>query len=213
MKRQLSESPRPRKRHMPEPVTPPPAGSGEKHLVFGGCFCPPHRGHYESLVKQLPYFDHIHVYLYHKADQRHGFSHDVNNAIWRIYLKTLKTQDRTKVSIRSNPFYKTEPEPHIGGARDVKRRYPKAKISFLVGSDYDHRFLQQWMNNNMGNQMGRIIISEREQNLSATNFVQILTNGEPIDYFLPKSVREDPHLLREVLEILMSEQRIVASSA
>ena len=68
----------------------------KKYLIyFKGCFCPPHRGHFNMVKQFTDKGDNIHVMIHQMgSESRHGVPKRLNREIWRFYINELLPTDR-----------------------------------------------------------------------------------------------------------------------
>ena len=80
-------------------------GDGEpKILIYGGCFCPPHRGHFENIRNNLDNYDQVYIFIWRDGRSRHGFSTDTNLQIWNLYKSLLTATQQEKNPYKYNYF-------------------------------------------------------------------------------------------------------------
>lgn len=180
------------------PWSPRTSGSGNKILVYGGCFCPPHRGHFENIRNRVAEFDEVYIYLYPFGQGRHGIPVEKNAEIWEIFRKLLPVDQQDKVHISVNPIksqIKTQEPYKVGLAQLVSRMSRDAQIYLLVGSDYASdrvADIKRWMDRNVcfvgGRQCG-IIVNPRTDDMSATSFTRAIRNGQDIRDYLPLEIK------------------------
>lgn len=174
-----------------------------KILIYGGCFCPPHRGHFENIRNNLDNYHQVYIFIWRDGIDRHGFSTDINLQIWNLYksLLTRTNQEKLHISVttRKGPPYKQ-------GLLSIKDTLPdNAEITVLVGSDYEiNRVcdIREWMENEICNNTRRRclinMIAREEGSPSATNFVRDIRARNNIHNYLPLELLGNPNKLRHM---------------
>lgn len=173
-------------------------------LLMGGCFCPPHKGHFEMLKNNITWYDRAYIFLWNAGGQRHGFTQDENYNIWTYYIDLLHDDQVDKVHIRK--LRPASGHPVITGIRDNMRHYrrmaDKGKIvnfTILLGSDYTVNRVDREIKTVLGinndkidniNVDFRIINRNEEDDISATAFVDALKQGIDYDKYLPDEIHE-----------------------
>ena len=73
-----------------------PFDPSKKYLIyFKGCFCPPHRGHFNTVKQLVDKGKNIHAMIHQMgAEARHGVPKRLNREIWRLYVNELLPTDR-----------------------------------------------------------------------------------------------------------------------
>ncbi len=73
-----------------------PFDPSKKYLIyFKGCFCPPHRGHFDVVKDLMMKGKNIHTMIHQMgAESRHGVPKRLNREIWRLYINELLPADR-----------------------------------------------------------------------------------------------------------------------
>ena len=172
-------------------------------LLMAGCFCPPHKGHFEMLKNNITLYDRAYIFLWNAGGQRHGFTQDENYNLWTYYIDLLHDDQVDKVHIRK--LRPASGHPVITGIRDNMRHYrrmaDKGKIvnfTILLGSDYTEPRIAPIKANleinddKMGNinVAFRIINRNEEDDISATAFVDALKQEIDYDKYLPDEIHE-----------------------
>ena len=57
-----------------------------KNLIYGGCFCPPHKSHYLNVINRVNMFENIYIFFYLGGYSRHGSHVNNNYNIFKLYL-------------------------------------------------------------------------------------------------------------------------------
>ena len=158
-------------------------------LLMAGCFCPPHKGHFEMLRNNIIDNDRAYVFIWDGGGYRHGFYPDENLYLWSNYIKLLPADQVDKVHLikldRAEDIH-----PVITGIKHNMNHYFKMalegkKINFniLLGSDYTKERVSEIKDkleikddkiNGIINVSFKII-ERRTDGISATNFVRSLT--------------------------------------
>ena len=68
-------------------------------IYFKGCFCPPHRGHFNTVKRFLDLGDNIKVVINQMKSSRHGVPYNLKRRIWKTYISELLDSER--VMLRS----------------------------------------------------------------------------------------------------------------
>lgn len=86
-----------------------------KYLIyFKGCFCPPHRGHFQTIERFLSHGKHVSAIIDQMGcEKRHGVPFEYSRKIWNIYINQLLDKSRVSLQhfdsfweILSHPFAK-----------------------------------------------------------------------------------------------------------
>lgn len=172
-------------------------------LLMGGCFCPPHKGHFEMLKNNITWFDRAYIFIWNAGAQRHGFTQDENYNLWTYYIDLLPADQVDKIHI-----VKLRPasgHPVITGIRDNMRHYHRmadeekiVNFTILLGNDYTQARVEEIKtilkinDDKMGNinVVFRIINRNEEDAISATAFVVALKQGIDYDKYLPDEIHE-----------------------
>jgi hypothetical protein len=198
-------------------------------MLYGGCFCPPHKGHFAIVEKNLKNYDAIYIFIWGKGISRHGYSATVNAKLWDLYLQTLPVKDQAKVHLVSTP--NDNSNPLVAGVKIILPLLEKQnpiKIHAKMGSDYskdDTRDILEVVKqlvqpillpNTSIAYSERVKLNVTKRDLaggpSATNFCRSLrkitkdeTTESDIDRFLPSKVNSNAEIKKAVVELLLSE--------
>lgn len=73
-----------------------PFDSNKRYLIYyKGCFCPPHRGHFNTVKQFTDIGNNIHVMVHQiGSERRHGVPYYLNREVWRTYIDRLLPVDR-----------------------------------------------------------------------------------------------------------------------
>lgn len=181
------------------------ASEQEKNvLLMAGCFCPPHKGHFEMLKNNISWYDRAYIFLWNAGVySRHGFTQDENYNLWKYYIDLLPADQVDKIHIVKLRI--ASGHPVITGIQDNMRHYfrmaDKGKIvnfTILLGSDYTEPKIAPIkanleINNDKIDNINvdfRIINRNEEDDISATAFVDALKQGIDYDKYLPDEIHE-----------------------
>ena len=71
-------------------------------IYFKGCYCPPTRGHFDTVKRFIDLGPNIHVMIHQiGSSRRHGVPYHLNQEIWETYIDKLLPPDRVHL-IRYN---------------------------------------------------------------------------------------------------------------
>lgn len=71
-----------------------------KYLIyFKGCFCPPHKGHFNTVKRFLDLGDNVNIVINQMDNTRHGIPYHVKRKIWKTYISEML--DSSRVLLRS----------------------------------------------------------------------------------------------------------------
>ena len=200
-------------------------------MLYGGCFCPPHKGHFSILEKNLKSYDAIYIFVWGKGVSRHGYSAAINAKIWDLFLQILPIKDQKKVHIVITP--NDNSNPLIAGTKiilPVLEKQNPIKLHAKLGSDYDKtdsdnilqmvkELVQPILSPNTSIAYSeRIKLNVTKRDLvggpSATQFCKSLkkiakeskgTEESDIDRFLPSKVNDDADVKKAVVDLLLTE--------
>lgn len=108
-----------------------------KVLVFGGCFCPPHRGHYQQVAKRCSEYKHVYVYIYKKS--RYHFNPTDSLKLWNLYLEN---DLNCNVTVRVCPNISKQ-HPAKQGILDLLQNNevdPGTTFDVVIGDDPDNDY-------------------------------------------------------------------------
>ncbi len=73
-----------------------PFNPHKKYLIyFKGCYCPPTRGHFDTVKRFTDMGSNIHVMIHQMGSQRrHGIPYHLNKEIWETYIEELLPQNQ-----------------------------------------------------------------------------------------------------------------------
>lgn len=129
---------------------------GLKYLIyFRGGFCPPHRGHFETIEQFLKIGPNIRAIIDQVGNpKRHGVPYYLNRKIWKIYISELL--DKSRVSLQSyssmkeiikHPFYnKSDIIIYIRGIESnnnssIQNKIIKKTLNTLYKICYDNKLM------------------------------------------------------------------------
>eukprot|EP01084_Bolivina_argentea_P081336 147289_1 len=118
-------------------------------IVFGGGFCPPHKGHFENVALIYPYYDHIIIAIQavdSDEETRNGYNFTTIKNIWTIYMNALLPDQGRKIifykamtgSGQQEPLmlgYKFAINTFHPGTSIIKFQIPDSRIDVLMGPD------------------------------------------------------------------------------
>ncbi len=150
----------------------------KKYLIyFKGCFCPPHRGHFDAIKTFLDIGLNIHVMIHQiGSERRHGVPYHLNREIWQTYIDELLPTDRVHL-VRYND---------VDDILDLSIINTINRVIYIRGNEnYDisstessnrHKFSSTIRKlNRIGIQMDFYYMNRPEShNLSATKFTKTL---------------------------------------
>ncbi len=65
-------------------------------IYYRGCFCPPHRGHFNTVKEFTDIGSNVHVMVHQiGSSSRHGVARSLNRKIWKTYIEELLPVERT----------------------------------------------------------------------------------------------------------------------
>ena len=166
------------------------------YLGFGGCFCPPHKGHFDSVQKYWTLYqpDVLQLVIAEDAEQRHGVPIEEIKQLWKIYLKLLVpiNGDNTQIAEIVSASEPVEKAISLGMNRtDVGR------VVVVVGSDYDKETVVRYESlmkrktektRPENRKQYELLVNTRDGKLSATEFVACLLAEHNCDEFLPHAL-------------------------
>ncbi len=150
-------------------------------IYFNGCFCPPHRGHYNSINDIVKNNKNIKVIINIKQknnDTRHGIPKYINIAIWKEYIKHMFPKN--SVSLQRGNF--------MTDKNFINHDFIKQAdtVIFVRGDEgLDHRTIKNSFETkkksilkllSKENKKIMFYYNSRVKNLSATDFVKHLIN-------------------------------------
>ena len=186
-------------------------------MFYGGCFCPPHKGHFDVIWKNIKQYDALYIFIWGLGEKRHGYAPSINFQIWELYLQLLPANLQGRVHLILTGM---DPRnPALAGLDIItpvlQLQRPKY-IHVKIGSDYGrveaqdlakqlHKNLDLPPNSTVArdNQL-RVNIVRRDQTNgpSATRFCQALHDAQPVDEFFPTQIT--PQIKQQVLALLQS---------
>lgn len=152
---------------------------GVKKAVYGGCFCPPHKGHFAQLMALSKEYEEVYIFMYGKSEERHGYRPEINKQIWNIYKTLLPDEIRERVKLLDNSIVQTE--PYIAGTQLLAKEGKISKgdsLTIAVGSNYtqDRRDgIERTLNTITAQlEVGASVAMTERSNVSASAFCRAL---------------------------------------
>lgn len=73
-----------------------PFNPNKNYLIYyKGCFCPPHRGHFNTVKEFTDLGENVSVMVHQKGSpSRHGVPRNYNRKIWKMYIRELLPRHR-----------------------------------------------------------------------------------------------------------------------
>jgi len=114
-------------------------------LIYFGCFCPPHKGHFLNVKNNINKFDKIYVFIFNPESLRHGINTDDNVRIWELYKSLLTPIEQLKLILIKSKYKSVH--PFTGGIDKMRAdiditfpalQYKKYKVNLLLGDDYNN---------------------------------------------------------------------------
>lgn len=186
---------------------------GPSILIYGGCFCPPHKGHFQNILDQVDKFDKVYVFLWNSigAKIRHGIDSVTNKTIWDIYRDLLSVEQQNKVEIRlavvdGDEPYKDGLYSLLPGLAD------NARITLMIGSDYTavrQTRIMAWLNQAAcfySNRICNIMVIPRESGgVSATIMTGLIHDNkmDEVRALMPAQLSDDQfNQINELFKII-----------
>jgi nicotinate-nucleotide adenylyltransferase len=113
-----------------------------KLIFFGGCFDPPHKGHYEIIRKCAKHCHRLIIIPTLNSPLKNKISSTEPHHILQM-LKLLIQDIDTTIEIDEYDFSRPGPSYTVDTIRYIQQKYPKSSISMVVGADQLMKF-QQW---------------------------------------------------------------------
>ena len=151
-----------------------------RYMIFAGCFCPPHIGHFNVIKKNYRKFDEVNICIWGGGEGRHGIPTDTSKQIWEMYVNSLQNNDHIHIDITSSGS-----QPWIGCIDLIKdHMFEGDTVTIFVGSDYSRRRIRDIKTDtaNYINNRNVIINVERVERdkYSASNFIKNLNSYKDI---------------------------------
>jgi len=179
----------------------------KKILLFGGCFCPPHSGHFNIVKKNINNYDLILICAFKKGGEHKGrnkFTAEKNKEIFSKYVKELDLNKIKFISQKDSqaPYYYL-----IDFIKSKIRDLKSTQVDVVVGSDYKEtskKVLETIKNKlNKFNENSKLKIVERaSESESSTKFFKAIENKnkEEMKKFIP--IKENDELNKIITYIL-----------
>jgi hypothetical protein len=142
--------------------------------VVAGCYCPAHRGHYESIVYLIQKFklNVIIIMIFGHAkpeNSRHGVPESESVKAWKSWGKIIEKKYRCTVVVVKNDY-------NLRFVPNTVRYVFLVQISETEKQQEEKKYSSLFLPNVDRNIISRQIILRNRNNLSATNFTQCLMN-------------------------------------
>ena len=146
------------------------------YMIFAGCFCPPHVGHFDVVKRNYRKFDEVNICIWGGGEDKHGIPTNISKQIWEMYVSSLQGNDHIHIDVVSEQF-----EPWIGCVNLIKEHMLDGdEVTIFVGNDYSQRRIQnvQIDVENLINNRNVFINVERVERsrYSASNFIRELNS-------------------------------------
>ena len=113
-----------------------------KLIFFGGCFDPPHKGHYEIIRKCVNKCHKFIVMPTLNSPLKNRTSATAPHHILQM-LELLIQDIESTIEIDEYDFSHPEQSHTVNTIRHIQQKYPESSISMVVGADQLMKF-QQW---------------------------------------------------------------------
>ena len=113
-----------------------------KLILFGGCFDPPHKGHYEIIRKCSKECHRLLIMPTINSPLKNKTSTTALHHILRMLALLIQNIDHS-IEIDDYDFSHSGPSYTIDTIRYIKQKYPEYSISLVMGADQLMQ-LQQW---------------------------------------------------------------------
>ena len=113
-----------------------------KLIFFGGCFDPPHMGHYEIIRKCVKKCHQFIIMPTLNSPLKNKTSSTAPHHILQM-LKLLVHDIDSTIEIDEYDFYRSGPSYTVDTIRYLQQKYPESSISMVVGADQLMKF-KQW---------------------------------------------------------------------
>ena len=117
-----------------------------KLIFFGGCFDPPHKGHYEIIQKCSKECQKLIIMPTLNSPLKNNTSSIAPHHILQMLELLIQSIDST-IEIDEHDFSQTGPSYTVDTIHYLKQKYPESSISMVIGADQLMKF-QQWKNYN-----------------------------------------------------------------
>ena len=170
--------------------------SGKKVMIYGGCFCPPHKGHFNLVKNNYKKHDKIYICMWPAGESRHNIPVPISKQIWSSYVNLLENNQNIKIRILSN----SKSYPQLDCLNEVKNEISNGDtLSIYVGDDYTQgsiNMMQREAENIIRNQKIKINIIKIPRNqYSATQFMKDFINYKQslskVATYIPKEVQNE----------------------
>ena len=193
---------------------------GKRVGMFGGCYCPPHAGHYNSLVDSIRKLalDIVIIEIYGKSDaiySRHGVTNIFSEKVWNKWGETIKRKYNCTVIASSKLDYRIIPS-NVSVVLDINiADTPKmAEIESKKELNYSPTYLPNVPRNKI---QKVVLVRDDESGLSATSFTMCLIEAQKtMDArnclkYVPTDLREEERLdyLLELLKMKLWKKLVI----
>ena len=117
-----------------------------KIIFFGGCFDPPHRGHYEIIRKCLKQCDQLLLMPTLYAPLKNKITSTAPHDILQMLELLIQNIDHP-IEIDKYDFSQSGPSYTVNTICYIKKRYPDSSISMVIGADQLTQF-HKWKEHN-----------------------------------------------------------------
>nr|QBK86642.1 MAG: cytidylyltransferase-like protein [Marseillevirus LCMAC102] len=163
------------------------------YLIYAGCFCPPHKGHYDVIKKYVDSYDNIYIFIWDPEESRHGVPAKMNQKVWKTWAQKLGTNVHIiLVDENDNPllFSQNWVVNHVA---------ENSKITFMVGSDYTEKRIENLQNSfeDIAKMQNKYYPNASYKQLtrskySATDFVKCLKNPvKSCENYIPEEMGKE----------------------
>jgi hypothetical protein len=176
-------------------------------LGYSGCFCPPHKGHFDNIINNIDKYDMVYLGIFNpegeNSPSRHGTPPIFAYQQFIKWIKSKNLQDKIKIilcNIDENPLYCIQDKLIELSQNNTNNNY---NIIQIVGDElsYSPERIQKIINRfNLINQNSAISYDikkvPRDTSVSATNFIKCL-NDYKLDpkinckHYLPEHLSDD----------------------
>ncbi len=158
--------------------------------LFGGAFDPPHSGHQQLLKRALAlkFFDEIWIVpTFLPPLKMTGNHNSVAGSEERLEMCKLLTGDK-KIKVLDLEIKRGGKSYSIDTVRELKKKYPRNKFYFLIGSDWVPD-LSKW---HRANELLKEIefVSLPRTEISSSEIRERIKNGENIGNLVPEEIEK-----------------------
>ena len=155
--------------------------------IFGGCYCPPHSGHYKSVVDAIQNFklSVVIITIYGREDPeeaRHGVPEKESVRVWNEWGEIIWKKYKCGVIVQSMYNNLNYVSSDVGYILDIRiAESPEQKEQWEKES---FRYSPTFFKNVPRDHISRVItVRETESGLSSTNFIKCLkTDKDCLEY-------------------------------